>query len=56
MKLFGQLVGLVVETVKLPIAIAQDALAVIDPFDLRKFGDRTAEQLEEIKEAAKEKP
>ena len=53
MKLFGQIVGAIVETVKLPVAVVKDVLAVADPFDNRPLGARTAEQLDEIKDAAK---
>lgn len=55
MKLFGQIIGVVVETVKLLAAIVLDVLAVADPYEDRSLGARTAEQLENIKESAKEK-
>ncbi len=50
MKLFGQIIGAVVETACLPIALAKDVLDVAVGEPPRN----TAEQIEKIKESAKE--
>lgn len=55
MGLFGQIVGTIVETVKLPVAVIQDAAslggAVSGQYE-EKGKTYTGEQLDKIKEAA----
>ena len=50
MKLFGQIIGVVVEVAKLPADVAKDALDIA----VGEHPTRTADRLDEIKEAAKE--
>ena len=54
MKLFGQIVGVVVETVKLPVAIACDAANCIADGAEGKTAPLTTKALDRIKEASKE--
>jgi hypothetical protein len=57
MKLFGQIVGTLVEVVRVPVAVAKDVVCVIpDLVEQKPLGHRTADQLEEVKDAAQEKP
>lgn len=54
MKLFGQIVGIVVETVKLPACMIVDAVFLIEDGEDKAVGHRTADCLDKIKAAAQE--
>lgn len=54
MKLFGQIIGTLIETAKLPVNVVLDVVQV--PHDLvyeKDLGHRTEENLERIKDEAK---
>jgi len=50
MGLLSALTGIVIETIKLPIAVAKDVIDLDDP--LEPIGHNTKENLERIKEEA----
>ncbi len=52
MKIFGQIVRTVVETVKLPVDAVLDVVDLMDSD--REIGGHTSERLKKIKEAATE--
>lgn len=53
MGLFGQIVGVVIETAKLPVAIAWDAVSLAGVID-NNGRPHTADQLDKIKDEARD--